>query len=184
MTTRLTNDMRASIVESAMRGTTYEAQSKKIRAEAQAHARAFINASQPPEFLKLVKGKPVKWFQLQAELRLHDLRGSLPSLHALLCGRINLEDPVPFATYAVPNLEFVTTVKDLEARAGVLNTQQVEARRSLMSFLRSCSTAEKVLERMPELKPHVTVVAVSYPLVAPSNALSMLQKLGFDQTVK
>lgn len=183
MTTRLTNNMRDEIIESAMKGTTYEAQKKAILVELQARAKAHILQCQPPEFLKLVKGKPKEWFQLQTDVYLGDLRAELPALRAQ-CYRIGLDDPLPYAVFAKAIPTFVISLKDLEARMAALSEQHEQARGTLSTFLKSCSTVEKVLERMPELAPHAKFAAKSYPLVAPSNALAMLAKLGFDQSVK
>lgn len=43
-------------------------------------------------------------------------------------------------------------------------------------------TVEQILERMPELEPHIPKISRPLPLVAPSNLLSTLSSLGFDRT--
>ncbi len=72
-------------------------------------------------------------------------------------------------------------IEKIRARADILAGKQWALEDEMNAFLRSCTSTEKVVERMPELAPHIPIEAKSYPLVASTNnLLSQLFASGFD----
>ena len=188
MTTRLTKDMRYEIINSALRGTTYEEQKKQILAELKTRAAAFIASEQPAGWTKLIKGHPKEWFQQQAELSMDRDKNPVNAVRDQdLYGeqwKVALDNTISVAKFVKGSKTFDASCADLLQQAQALQVQRDGVRDTLLQFLNSCSSVEKVVERMPELAAHVPKVVKSFPLVAPSNALAMLTKMGFDQTVK
>lgn len=70
----------------------------------------------------------------------------------------------------------------LAKEAAQIVEDEAAARGEARAFLASCKTVEQILERMPELEPHIPKISRPLPLVAPSNLLSTLSSLGFDRT--
>lgn len=187
--TTLTKQMRTEIVNSVLAGTNLPMERDEIAKATVLAAEDAVRNAQPEAFRELVEGQPKDWFKLDNSLYvrecnpLAELQRVTSEYHSHY---ISYNAPIPYAVQ--PNFDeadckriFGKLHKRAEAWAERYNT----ARGELSAFLNSQRTVEGVLEKMPELAPHIPAKAAkSYPLVAPSNLLSTLAKLGFDRTVK
>lgn len=200
MPTRLTKIMREEILGKVLNATTLFEQRDAIYTDLKYAAALYVRSLQPPEFYKAIKWHPPEWFYGVSEIKVldEDCRSLHETLFPMSGGRrgwIGIDPPVPaINSYKYSYLSVSASANDTKAayemyfaavgqRATAWRKQYDEAKESLWAVLLSCQTTEKLLERMPELAPHVPVVARSMPLVAPSNALSKLVELGFDRTV-
>lgn len=187
MTTRLTKEMRNDIIESVMAATDMNTKREAILAETVARAVEVIRESQPEGWFALVEGHPKEWFSLQAEISFAGdlLPQSIMSTESHhYYHQIKLEDSIPVAIYYRRDRDSEKVVFAAVIKKAQAWREEYDATRGeLASFLNSCSTTEKVIERMPELEKHIPKRAKVYPLVAPSNVMSRLAKLGFDRTV-
>ena len=182
---KLTNQLRTDILTSVMKATEQENECADILKRTSVLARAVLLAKIPAAFLAVVKANPPEWFMWKATAYLPtDMAPGtlLPRDGYHDSGRYANFEPIPYPAsgdvgISVSDREpFDPLYKEAEQLAERYDT----IRRELAGFLKSCATTEKVLERMPELEPHVPTHARPYPLVAStSNLLSSLLKSGF-----
>lgn len=178
---RLTKTTRQEIVDAVMKATTIEAQRADISKRASELATQIISQKIPPELMQAVKKYPREWFKWVTE-------SSLPyRINPLAVdGRCYANSPsfVEALPYANEQYTYTDAEKDqflpLRAEAEALEAMKEEMRRELGAFLESCTTVDKVLERMPELEPYIPKESKSFPIVASTgNLLSALMKAGF-----
>lgn len=196
MKTILTKTMRDEIVCNVMNSTNLPEERKQIEERAKALAREIIITNQPSEFLKMAERKPVDWFKLQNELRVKEEHNPFnvfgqhdnPDAYARYyrIWSVSLNDPVPIAYIVLlSEHESKQHFGPLRREAEAWAEQWNEAALQLRGLLNSCRTVEALLEKAPELAPHVPKKEQkSFPLVSASNMLSTLTKLGFDKNAK
>lgn len=188
MTIRLNNDMRDQIISSVLAATDLDDERRLIQTETEELAATLCRAAQPPGWFDLVKDKPAQWFKLESQVSVpHDLNplavlGDTP--HYYKNWQIDYPAPIPVALgLDLSREDCEKHFGELRKRADEWAERRAETRGALRTFLLSCRTVEQVERRMPELKKHIPQAAQTYPLVAPSNVLAQLTRLGFDRTV-
>lgn len=182
--TTLTKQMREDIVNSVIAGTTLPDERKAIEEDVSLTAMHAMLAKQPKEFLALVEGQPLDWFKMDAGLWVNN-SNPLNKLDAdRWTSKIEYPRSIAVAVQWNPNKEECEEIfREYNIRAAAWAEKNEKARGELMTFLLSQRTVEKLLAAMPELEPHIlTKVTKTYALVAPSNVLSTLTKLGFDRS--
>lgn len=196
MTTKLNNSLREEIVANVIRATDLPDIEKSIRRRVAETVRQTIIDAQPAGFYDLVKHAPKEWFRLEGDIHVYTDRGDKHPIVALETriglgtnfntNRVQFDDPIPVAQagWDVSSQQWKSVLADLYVEAVEFVERYNNLHREISAFLKSCSTVEKVLERMPELEPHIPKVSKPLPLVAPSNLLSSLSQLGFDKTLK
>lgn len=177
--TRLTNSQREAIVVSAMAATDFEARKQEIVKAATQAAEAAVRATQPEGYYQRTDGLPTSWLQVVSNVYVNHTAGFYR------CGpsHLRFDSPVPVATYNFDNA-VSEAVKPFAEQLERWHEEHESTRRELRAFLQSCRHVEDVIKRMPELEPHCPRVAAAYPVVAPSNALSMLIAAGFKPKEK
>lgn len=186
MTKRLTSDLRATIIDNVVRATNIPELKADLKQRTKTAARDIVIAANPPGFAALVANAPKEWFQTMNNVYLKKPISPVAALDAQNSGSefyIYLDDPVTVPASGVKDLD-LTPIERLKAEADTLVERERALRNEIAAFLNSCRTVEQVLERMPELEPHVPKAVKPMPLVAPSNLLSTLAQLGFDKTVR
>ena len=186
--TRLTKEVRAEIIERVVRATNIPELKDSLKARTKAAAVQTVRNAQPENFYETTKNLPKEWFQpsnsLYVPTHSDEVRNPLRIIG--ITGEynchINFDDPITVAAkHAAYNYElFAPLTKEAEELA----ERESQLRGEINSFLNSCRYVEDIVERMPELEPHVPRHSKSFPLTAPSNLLSTLSSLGFDKTVK
>lgn len=193
MKTRLTKDMRESIIASVMKNTNLDVERAEIEAETKRIAAQWVRDQQPKGFYDAINGHPKEWFDTIQQVRngaCNPCNVMNSALDPLTCsGDIHLDDSVSVACSANGRYGTVCMGEDqakkvfgaLHKRAQKWAEKREKTQGELRAFLLSQKTVKGVLEAMPELKRHMPAEKVkSYPLVAASNVLSSLAKLGFD----
>lgn len=179
---RLTKDMREEVVERVVRATNIPELKADIVARTKKAAAEIIRAAQPEGFYEKTEGLPKEWFDSASTLYIYP-----PGYAVLLAfgysACVDLDDPVKIAAHGAAKYDF-EPMRPLRAEADALAERERQLRGEIGAFLASCRYVEDVVERMPELEPHVPNYKKSFPLTAPSNLLSTLTSLGFDKTVR
>lgn len=185
MATKLNKTMRGEILENVIRATDIPEQRQDLIRRTKAAAAAIIRDAQPPEFLALIKHAPKEWFVALNSIYVGSLEANpLCILSPGSYSQIYFDDPVTVAQNTAHRTSDFSPLEPLCAEATALVERETTLRREMSAFLLSCATAERLIEQMPELEPHVPTKAKPMPLVAASNVLSALIKSGFDKTVK
>lgn len=177
--TRLTNSQREAIVVSAMAATDFEARKQEIVKAATQAAEAAVRATQPEGYYQRTDGLPIEWLQVVSNV----YAGLFASFRRCDLCHLHFDSPVPVATYNFYNA-VSEAVKPFAEQLERWHKEYESTRRELRAFLQSCRHVEDVIKRMPELEPYCPRVAAAYPVVAPSNALSMLIAAGFKPKEK
>lgn len=185
MKTRLTNAMRDEIIERVMKATNLYAEREQIKTETKERAREAFLAAQPAGFNALAAQYPKEWFKAGGDIKLNDADNnpcvyldSVDGKGAYRNRYVRFDPPSPTAVDQVSGGDEV--FYDLVERAKAWAARHDTLLNELRAFLLSCSTVEAMLERMPELAPHIPKASGRcFPLVAPSNLLSQLQQSGF-----
>lgn len=189
MRTRLNKTIREEILANVLAATDLEERRTALRQLIQAVVKKLIIQDQPAEFVALTKIHPKEWFAscnqvyYGCENELYPLAVSFDPPGTWRSRSLHLDDPVYVTNhYSWNATDHKAALLPLAKEAAAL----IEERKALVSeiraFLQSCPTAEAVTERMPELERHIPKIARPMPLVAPSNLLSSLTKMGFDRT--
>jgi hypothetical protein len=189
MRTRLNKTIREEILANVLAATDLEDRRTELRQLIQAAVKKLIIQDQPAEFVALTKIHPKEWFAscnqvyYGCEDELYPLAVSFDPPGTWQSRSLHLDDPVCVTNhYSWNAADHKAALLPLTKEAAAL----IEERKALVSeiraFLQSCPTAEAVAERMPELTRHIPKIARPMPLVAPSNLLSSLTKIGFDRT--
>jgi hypothetical protein len=187
MTTRLNKALREEILKNIIKATDLATRKKSILDRTNEVARQLVMRSQPEGFYEVTANLPSEWFCSTSQLRFDDScnpkkvleHGSWSSAY------IYFPDPVRVvANGGTPHDDKVMTEAFalLAKEAAQYVADEAAARSEARAFLASCKTVEQILERMPELEPHIPKISRPLPLVAPSNLLSTLSALGFDRT--
>lgn len=186
MTTRLTKAMREEILNSVLAATDFEKKKKDILQRAGQVARKELLKLVPKEFTAMIEGHPQEWF-------LHDTSVHLGRDYApeqafnesanYWYGCDLAFEPIPHPcgiAMEIPEEQQAKLFTPFRKEAEKLMEKQEKLRSDMRTFLLSCSTVEKVLEQMPELKPHIPEKAEFFaPTVNTNNLLSQLMKSGF-----
>jgi len=186
---KLTKAIRNAIVESVMAATTFPERKASIKKRTSDLARQLLMARVPMEFAMLVNGSPAEWFACTVQVLLRDALSPMCVFGDGDWRRVYVE----FDGFSHPydfNNGFSTEEQErffgpLRAEAEKLAAQMERTENELRGFLASVTTTEKLIERMPELKPHIptTAFAKSYPVVASTvNLQNYLASSGFDTT--
>lgn len=176
--TRLTKDMREEIVARVVRATNIPELKADIIARTKAAAVKMVRDAQPEGFYEKTEGLPKEWFTSLNDVFV----GYKSALSAFgMNPYIKFDDPVKVA--AVSQKYDYGPLESFQDEAKALTERESQLRGEISAFLLSCRHVEDVLERMPELKPHIPGISKSYPLTTASNLLSTLTQLGFDKTV-
>lgn len=190
---KLTKYIRDAIVKSVLASTHFPEQKQSIKQRTCDLARELIAARVPPLFNVMLEfyGKEEDWFARSISANLQGKYSPLDPLNTL-DGQYNAWcvefEPVMRPLYFNDSFSREEQTQHfgalrLEAEQLVEKIQRTE--RELRGFLASVTTTEKLLERMPELAPHLPSTAVSYPVVASTvNLVSYLRTAGFDTNVK
>ena len=196
MTTKLNNSLREEIVDNVINATDLPALERDIRRRVVETVRQTIIDAQPAGFYDLIKHAPKEWFRLEASVYIYTGDGTGHPFVALVkrigrgidsnVTRVQLDDPIAVAQngWEVSGAQWRTVLADLYVEANAFVERYNDLYREISAFLKSVTTVEKLLERMPELERHVPKVSKPLPLVAPSNLLSSLSQLGFDRTLQ
>lgn len=189
MRTRLNKAIREEILANVLAATDLEERRTALRQLIQTAVKKLITQDQPAEFVALTKIHPKEWFASSNQIyygnedELYSLAVSFDPPGTWQSRSLWLDDPVCVANhYSWNATDHKAALLPLAKEATAL----IEERNALVSeiraFLQSCPTTEAVAERMPELTRHIPKIARPMPLVAPSNLLSSLTKMGFDRT--
>lgn len=190
---KLNKAIRTAIFDSVMAATDFPELKRSIKDRTCALARELIAARVPAEFNDMVAaaGKNAsKWFASTEEVHVGD---NFSPLAVLTFNDYRCQNYVHFALIYCPfHFEssfskaqqenfFADLRKEAEGLAALIERTEGELR----AFLSSCTSTEKLVERMPEIEPHIPKIAMSYPIVASTATLtSYLLKAGFDTNVK
>ena len=189
MKTRLNKTTREEILTNVLAATDLEERRTALRQLIQVAVKKLIIQDQPAEFVALTKVYPKGWFTscnqvyYGSEDELYPLAVSFDPPDTWQSRSLHLDDPV----YVIQNYGWSATnhksaLLPLAEEAAALIAERTTLAAEIRAFLQSCQTAEAVAERMPELTRHIPKIARPMPLVAPSNLLSSLTKMGFDRT--
>lgn len=195
MTTKLNKTLREEILANVINATELGDREKDIRRRVAETVRQTLIKAQPKGFYDAIKNLPKEWFRNEMGAYIYMEGHPLGVLNGILNSNpyatgnghhVGFDDPVTVAQagWGVSNEKWATVLADLSKEAAAFAAQAIETRREIRAFLNSCTTVEKLLERMPELEPHVPKISKPMPLVAPSNLLSSLSQFGFDKTLK
>lgn len=186
--TRLTKEVRAEIIERVVRATNIPELKADLIARTKKAAAQIVRNAQPEGFYEVTQSLPKEWFQaansLYVPTHMDGVHNPLRIIGAVgdYSHHISFNDPV---SVAVRHGEYsYELLAPLAKEAEELAERESQLRGEISSFLNSCRYVEDIVERMPELEPHVPRHSKSFPLTAPSNLLSTLSSLGFDKTVK
>lgn len=190
---KLNKAIRTVIFESVMASTDFPALKQSIKDRTCALARELIAARVPAEFNDVVAavGKNAsKWFSTIEEVYIHEKFSPLSVLNSgdgfthVYVRFSPIYRPYHFETGFFGGQQenfFADLRKEAEGLAALIKRTEGELR----AFLASCTTTEKLVERMPEIEPHIPKTAMSYPIVASTATLtSYLLKAGFDTNVQ
>ncbi|WP_025915477.1 Nmad5 family putative nucleotide modification protein [Herminiimonas sp. CN] len=185
---KLSKALRAEILGNVLAATTFKTDKEDIEREMSALVRKLMDAKIPDEFKALTTGAPREWFQGTARVNVN-------SKHAIenafnrerLDGRHMWDGTTQFECLVTPAIfDCNLTAQDYELilpiyqRAEKLAEAHWALEDEMTAFLRSCTTTERLLERMPELEPHIPKITRDYPIVASTeNLLSQLLAAGF-----
>lgn len=180
--TRLTKAMRDEIVENVMSATTLPAERKAIENEESQRAMELRIAAQPTGFNELAAAVPLEWFALESSCCVpRDCLSPRGVFSSNYWGHINYPRAIPVSANDRVRLE--SGFEDLHTRAVEWLARHKEIENGIRAFVNSVQTVEALLERMPELGPHVPVrPSPNYAVMAPSNLLSQLAGVGFGAT--
>lgn len=189
MKTRLNKTIREEILDNVLAATDLEERRTELRQRIQGAVKKLIIQDQPAEFVALTKAHPKEWFASCNQIYygggdvLRPLAVSFDPPDAWQNRWIYLDDPAYVAqNYKWDAAEHEAALLPLAKEAAALIAERTALVAEIRAFLRSCQTTEAVAERMPELTRHIPKIARPMPLVAPSNLLSSLTKMGFDRT--
>lgn len=186
----MSREILAQILKSTLAATNLDAEKAVIELETKVRAYELAMDQVPPDLLALTKTHSPLWFMWTDHFYCGNGNGksvwnpiAIMAQYPCNVHRIEYTDRVPSfmgADYQMTAHKF----RDLTARANAWVERKEIISQSLRSFLLSCNTVKQVVERMPELAPHVPMAAAkkSYPLVAPTDLLPGLKALGFDTT--
>ena len=190
--TRMSRDLIGRIVANALKATNLDAEREEIIADTKKRVHKILLAKVDPELVKLAEKHPREWFCWQDQV--YAQHGDYNPIAIVSAGLhsprrdsyLPVEPSIPIPGHSTVGLKADKDLADLIQRATAWATKKYEAEMELRRFLASCSTVQKAIERMPEIEAHVppAAVKVNHPIVASSNALSALTKLGFDTTAK
>lgn len=180
MSTRLTKELRTNIVDAVLEATVLDAQEADIVKRTVALATEIVAAKVPPGLLELTKKNPKAWFKWDEATCMYG-NNPFDFCPSQRNGYISYTEPMPIAEH-----DYVITPEEsvrfelLRKEAEAIYEMRWQMRAELMAFLMSCTTVEKVIERMPELTPYIKTENKSFALVvSTSNLLSTLMKSGF-----
>jgi hypothetical protein len=190
MAIRLTKQIRADIIESVLKNTVLPAERKAIEEETARTAMEAVRAMQPKGFYEAVAGHPKEWFKLDQSTYVtvcnpNVVLSAVDNNDArwMNYGHVSYPEAIVVALDG-PRLDEKQCKQvfgALHKRAEAWVEKYSAVKNELSAYLLSKQTVESALKDMPELERHVPAPAKpSYPLVAPSNVLSHLTKLGFD----
>ena len=189
MKTRLNKTIREEILDNVLAATDLEERRTALRQRIQAAVKKLITQDQPAEFVALTKAHPKEWFTscnqvyYGSEDELYPLAVSFGPPGTWQSRSLHLDDPVYVTQdYSWKATDHKPALLPLAKEAAALVEERTALIAEIRAFLQSCQTAEAVAERMPELTRHIPKIARPMPLVAPSNLLSSLTKMGFDRT--
>jgi hypothetical protein len=188
MKTRLNKTIREEILDNVLAATDLEERRTELRQRIQVAIKKLITQDQPAEFVALTKVHPKEWFTSCNQI----YYGGEDVLYPLAVSfdpdtrqyrSLYLDDPVYVTQdYRWDATNHKSALLPLAEEAAALVEERTALVAEIRAFLQSCQTAEAVAERMPELTRHIPKIARPMPLVAPSNLLSSLTKMGFDRT--
>lgn len=199
--TSLNKTNRQQIVNSVIAGTFIPEKREAILKATAAKVRAVVLSHVPADFLAATKNMPAEWFRMVSQQGIPTDVSPASVLDAE--DRNGGSDYPDFEPVRVPqswNLETPQSEKQSRRQAYVafwekhlatelaeakkLHAQETKARDELMAFLLSVKTYAKVIEKMPDLAPHLPGVPPKvYPIVTSTKPLqSCLKNLGFDRS--
>lgn len=186
MATKLTKVIRQQIIENIMKATTFAADKERIEKQESNLTRALLAAKVPDEFNEMAKDRPSEWFAHTAQITIPKEEAPTFAFQPKT-EHWNSWAYVSFEPIIHPvNLQLELSAKDLEKfkplrkEATKIAAKFEKLETEMRAFLQSCFTVEKLLERMPELEPHIPEIAEYFPIVvSTSNLLSDLLKVGF-----
>lgn len=182
MAKNLNKEIREQIIENVVRATNIPELKADLIKRAKNAARNAVAAAQPEGFYEKTANLPKEWFQQENGVWIPGSKNPVGAFTGCTYN-IDLDDPIRVAANGSSKVDF-TELFTLQPEVDALIEREEALRREISGFLLSCRTIEQVLERMPELEPHVPKMVKPMPLVAPSNLLSTLTQLGFDKTAK
>lgn len=189
MKTRLNKTIREEILANVLAATDLEERRTALRQLIQVAVKKLIIQDQPAEFVALTKVHPKEWFTncnqvyYGCEDVLYPLAVSFDLPDKWHPRSLHLDDPVCITLgYRWDATDHKSALLPLAEEAAALIAERTALVAEIRAFLQSCQTTEAVAERMPELTRHIPKIARPMPLVAPSNLLSSLTKMGFDRT--
>lgn len=191
MTTILNKDLRAKIVGNVINATDIPELEKSIRQRTKQRGREYVIAGLPEGFVEKTKNLPKEWFGSTSCLYVRSANNPSRYLDDAntthrFYDHVDFDDPVvgPASGVSKNHAPVEEYFSDLVEEAKALAERREVLTAEIRGFLLSCKTVEQVLERMPELEPHIPKASKPMPLVAASNLLSSLSQLGFDRTKK
>lgn len=182
MAKTLNKEIREEIIENVVRATDIPELKADLIKRAKLAARNAVALAQPEGFYEKTADLPKEWFQQQGGVWITDNKNPVGEFTGCAYN-ITFDDPIHVSANTSGEKNF-DELFALQPEADALIEREEALRHEISSFLLSCRTVEQVLERMPELAPHVPKTVKPMPLVAASNLLSTLTQLGFDKTAK
>lgn len=182
MAKNLNKEIREQIIENVVRATNIPELKADLIKRAKNAARNAVAAAQPEGFYEKTANLPKEWFQQESSVWVPNNKNPVGAFTGCTYN-IAFDDPIRVAAYAPETKDFAELFA-LQPEVDALIEREEALCREISGFLLSCRTIEQVLERMPELEPHVPKMVKPMPLVAASNLLSTLTQLGFDKTAK
>jgi len=181
---RITNAIRTQILDSVLASTNLPKKRDDIMKRTRALAQKIAVSKVPADFKKFSKTQPREWFRIQTEINLghrNPERGFHDDPAYYAYNSVRLEPfPIPMSHREKFNEDETNLFTPLREEAEALRDGQKTLSVDIRKFLQGCNTTEQILERMPELKPHIPVITKHYPVVVSTdNLLSSLMQVGF-----
>ncbi|MDL2284471.1 hypothetical protein LJC19_04940 [Oxalobacter sp. OttesenSCG-928-P03] len=188
---KLTKTNRQAIIESVLKATTLEAEKEQLLAREREIVRRVFLESLPKDFVEKTKGLPKAWFATKSGIPIRNtvsVKAILDGAYEHGCTIVPFPDveifPVNDSSWAPPYDKYTSNLQGNAAEAAKLKVKRDNLINELSAFLNSCSNTKQVLEKMPELEPHLPKRKSAFAVVASTATLvSELKKSGFDTTV-
>lgn len=198
--TVLNKERREAIIDSVIKkGTTIPKRKADLMTATKAKVRETLRKRLPEGFESVAAAVPHGWFRVLTEVAIHRDANPMAIYSHQCCGTYVsiVFDPMraPYSIDIEPDsLQRKGTSKEtndcweliladeIKEAKSIADTEE-KLRDELMGFLLSVKTYKQVLERMPELEPHLPKNPVkTYPVVASTTPLlNLLTAVGFDQ---
>ncbi len=192
--TKLTKASRAHILESVIKATFIPAEKEAILKSTGDAVRNHLITCLPEGFLQATQILPKEWFSHSTEYYISKTSNPRCIMNPLDGqGRVKSGDNIRFEKLRHPHSSihpssviWADILAGQIAAATKLKHQEDELTQELNAVLASCTTTEKLLEKMPTLERHLPEPAKkAYPVTTSTAPLQKaLKRVGFDTGAK